>query len=74
MTDVVMPGGVDGLELARRARAQYPGLRVLLASGYNQSVNSGEREPEPGIRLIGKPFRLTELAEELRQFFGIVRA
>jgi len=70
MTDVVMPGGVDGLELARRARAQFPSLRVLLASGYNHGLNSGDQEPEPGIRLIGKPFRLTELAEELRRALG----
>ena len=70
MTDVVMPGGIDGFELARRARALYPSLKVLLASGYNHGLNSGERDPEPGIRLIGKPFRLTELAEELRMAFG----
>ena len=66
LTDVVMPGGIDGIELARQARTRHPGISVVLASGYNHGLNSGEQSPEPGIRLIGKPFRVMELAETLR--------
>jgi signal transduction histidine kinase/ActR/RegA family two-component response regulator len=64
-TDVVMPGGMSGPELAQEALRLRPGLRVLYTSGYtdNAVVNEGL---EGGVQLLSKPYRRHELAEKLR--------
>jgi CheY-like chemotaxis protein len=68
-SDIVMPGGVNGVELARQAVRLRPRLRVLLASGYPMSALASEhglgREPE--FSFIGKPYRGADLAGKLRQ-------
>ncbi|HET6435520.1 MAG TPA: response regulator [Xanthomonadaceae bacterium] len=62
-TDVVMPKGVDGLELLREARKLRPGLRVLLASGYAR----GRLPVVPeGCDFIAKPYRIEDLEGRLR--------
>ncbi len=62
-TDVVMPKGVDGLELLREARKLRPGLRVLLASGYAR----GRLPVVPeGCDFIAKPYRIEDLEARLR--------
>jgi len=58
-TDIVMPGGMDGVELAKQAKQQQPGLRVLLASGYAQRLLEGTELP--GV-LLNKPYRKADLA------------
>ena len=63
-TDVVMPGGMFGPELARQATALRPGLKVLFTSGYSQDP---VKTPD-GInaRILTKPFRRQDLAAMLR--------
>lgn len=63
-TDVVMPGGMDGLELARKAREMQPDLRVLLASGYAQSLLDATELPGP---LLNKPYRKKDIASAIRE-------
>ena len=63
-TDVVMPNGMTGLELGRRARQARPGLKVVLTSGYTSlSANDGLTGE---FTLIGKPYRRAHLAEVIR--------
>ena len=65
LSDVVMPGGIDGWELARRARRQRPGMRVVLMSGY--AYGSGEEHCEdPDLPMLGKPFEKSVLAQYLK--------
>jgi len=62
-SDVVMPGGINGIELARRAQALRPGLKVLLASGYvGQHAENAVHE----FPLIDKPYQRAELAARIR--------
>jgi CheY-like chemotaxis protein len=61
-TDVVMPG-LDGVEVARRARQQSPGLKVLFTSGYAADVI-------PAGRLLKKPYRPQQLAGEIAAMLG----
>jgi len=64
-TDVVMPGGVDGIELARRVKALYPQTRLLITSGYAESLGKGVGElPAP---LTGKPYRKPQLASAVER-------
>nr|WP_246215914.1 PAS domain-containing sensor histidine kinase [Microvirga makkahensis] len=64
-SDVVMPNGMNGVELSRKARELRPGIKVLLASGYPMSALPSEGF-EAGISFISKPYRWTELADKLR--------
>ena len=63
-TDVMMPGGLDGRELATRARAQRPDLPILLASGYAELADSTAR-PEP-FEIMTKPYTKQMLAQRVR--------
>jgi PAS domain S-box-containing protein len=65
-TDVVMPGGLNGRELAELARAQHPGLRVLFSSGYAEDAIVHHGRLDPGVRLLNKPYRREELASRVR--------
>ncbi len=59
VSDIVMPGGMDGSQLAERLRLQGPKLAVLLISGYADSVNDS-------CRFLRKPFSLAELEHAVR--------
>lgn len=65
LTDVALPGGLRGPELARRARQRRPGLKVLFMSGYAGSSSDESDELDPK-HFIGKPFRKRDLAQRLR--------
>ncbi|MFT8246734.1 ATP-binding protein [Roseomonas sp. BN140053] len=65
VSDVAMPG-MDGLALARAARAALPALRVVLVSGYAEAALDGGGV-EPGTRFLAKPYRPTQLAALIRE-------
>ena len=69
-SDVVMDGAIDGIALARAALQRYPGLPVLLTSGYTENPDTQHRIAEMGVGLIGKPWRIGDLAQRLRQLLG----
>jgi CheY-like chemotaxis protein len=64
LTDVVMPGGMSGIALARRAAALYPAMRILLASGYAGDEVDRELRGAPWP-LLRKPYSGDELFEAL---------
>ncbi len=64
-TDVVMPGGLSGFELGQRAAELRPGLPVLYTSGYPEGAISAHSAVPPGVRLLTKPYRLEQLAEQV---------
>jgi PAS domain S-box-containing protein len=62
-SDIVMPGGMTGLDLARAVRERLPGVRVLLATGYSGQLAA--LGPEAGVEVLQKPYRLDELADAI---------
>lgn len=64
-TDIVMPGGINGVSLASEARALHPKLRILLTTGWADRAleNSEDRS---GFDLIGKPYRKFDLVRKVR--------
>lgn len=66
-TDLIMPGAMNGVLLAREARRRRPRIKVLLTTGYAEA--SIERVDARGaeFELISKPYRRTELAAKVRQ-------
>jgi len=65
-SDVVMPGGFSGVELARAARELRPDLAVLLTSGFPGDSSAEEL----GFPVLRKPYRRAELADSLRKALG----
>jgi len=63
LSDIVMPGGMSGIDLAWQIRRRWPDLPVLLASGH-VGRGSGKGVP-PGVQLLRKPFRLAQLREAI---------
>ena len=61
-SDIVMPGALDGLALARRVKGEYPDTAVLLTSGYAKAVNA----LEAGFTVLRKPYQLPTLARAIR--------
>ncbi len=67
LTDVVMPGGLSGYELARQLQAEQPRLKVIYTSGYNGDL-AGERPAlTDGLNFLQKPYAPQKLAEALRK-------
>jgi CheY-like chemotaxis protein len=66
-TDIVMPGGINGWELAELARRARPQLRVLLTSGYALETLSAQGHLREGAFILTKPYRKAELARRLRE-------
>jgi CheY-like chemotaxis protein len=68
-SDVVMPGGMNGAQLAVEARALRPDLKVLLTSGYVGLAGTGQLD-QKNLPILNKPYRRDELAEKLRLVLG----
>jgi CheY-like chemotaxis protein len=68
-TDIVMPGNMDGFELAEQARQACPGLRVLYTSGFLKELPRRGQTPPEGA-MLPKPWRLAHLDEAVKRAFG----
>jgi PAS domain S-box-containing protein len=66
-TDVVMPGGADGLDLVRIVRARWPTIKILLSSGFPSTDTVSEDFSSLGARLLNKPYQRDELALRVRE-------
>jgi two-component system cell cycle response regulator CpdR len=66
IADIVMPG-LDGVELARRARSALPNLRVMFITGYAAVVLYGGRTPMPNASVLSKPFHLRDLVSHVQK-------
>ena len=67
LTDVGLPGGMNGRQLADEATRRRPGLRVLFTTGYARNAIVHHGRLDPGVELITKPFSLSGLGAKLRQ-------
>ena len=65
-TDVVMPGGLSGPDLVRRALELRPSLKVLYTSGYTENAVIHHGRLDAGVMLLSKPYRRQDLALKLR--------
>ena len=65
-TDMVMPGGMNGAELAIRARERRPGLKVLFTSGYTAPALASQMLQVDSSAILSKPYRIADLAREVR--------
>ena len=68
-TDVVMPNGLSGLDLAREARRLRQDLKVVLVSGYLRDIDD-RSDGLAGLTFLEKPFRQTELADTIAAALG----
>ncbi|HMJ88236.1 MAG TPA: ATP-binding protein, partial [Candidatus Acidoferrum sp.] len=66
LTDMVMPGGMSGRDLAMRLRQQSPGLRIIFTSGYTTEIAGNLLEREK-IEFLAKPYSPQQLTELIRK-------
>ena len=67
LTDMIMPGGFSGKQLADSLRSQNPGLRVIFMSGYSPELRSRDLEIKEGLNFLQKPFSPSALLEAVRR-------
>ena len=73
-SDVVMPGGMNGSQLALEARRVRPDIKILLTSGYVANLDEGQVIGQGELPVLNKPYRRDELARSLRLVLGGERA
>jgi PAS domain S-box-containing protein len=66
-TDVVMPGGMTGRQLADDAKRRRPNLKMLYSSGYTEDSIVHHGRLDPGVHFLAKPFRRQDLAVKIRE-------
>jgi signal transduction histidine kinase len=69
-SDVIMPGGMNGSQLAEEAKRIRPGLKILLTSGYVADLSEGQVIGHGDLPVLSKPYRRDELARSLRLVLG----
>jgi PAS domain S-box-containing protein len=66
-TDVIMPGGLTGRQLADEMERRRPGIKVLYTSGYTENAVVHNGQLDPDVLLLSKPYRKSELGRLVRQ-------
>jgi CheY-like chemotaxis protein len=69
-SDVVMPGGMNGRDLAARAKQIRPCLKILLTSGYSLETLAAHGDKAREFEILDKPYRKTDLARRVKELFG----
>jgi CheY-like chemotaxis protein len=69
-SDIVMPGGINGVQLAIEAQRVQPSLKVLLTSGYTAAVLMDKHSLPKEFPVLGKPYRRDQLAANLREIIN----
>ena len=73
LSDIVMPGGMTGYDVARWLSANMPEIKVILCSGYNEGDRSGDAQGSiADIAILGKPYTRDHLAAALRDALAAV--
>ncbi len=67
LTDVILPGGMSGPEIAAEAGSRLPGIKALFMSGYPRDAVTRQSRMDDGVLLLEKPFRKVEFARRLRE-------
>ena len=67
LTDVIMPGALNGKALADEVSRRWPKTKVLFMSGYSEDVITHHGRLDAGVRLLSKPFRMADLATTIRE-------
>ncbi len=73
VTDVGLPGGMNGRQLADAALVTRPNLKVLFVTGYAESAALRGHHLKPGVHVLTKPFSLETLGERVTEIIGAVR-
>lgn len=71
LTDVGLPGGMNGRQVADAGRVLRPGLKVLFITGYAENAVIGNGQLEPGMQVITKPFAIDALANRVREAIDV---
>ncbi|QRE77879.1 hybrid sensor histidine kinase/response regulator [Methylobacterium aquaticum] len=71
VTDVGLPGGMNGRQMADAARVRRPGLKVLFITGYAESAALGTGRLEPGMQVLTKPFGVEALGLRIREMLAL---
>ena len=67
LTDVVLPGGLSGVDIARQAERLQPGIKVMFMSGYTENAVIHHGKLDEGVILLQKPFRRADMAQKLTE-------
>lgn len=69
-TDVVLPGGMNGAEIAKEAKRIQPNIKILFTSGYSENIVAHKGKLEQGVILVDKPYRRAELLKRVREILS----
>jgi CheY-like chemotaxis protein len=72
ITDVGLPSGLNGRQVADAARALRPGLKVLFITGYAENAAIGNGHLEPGMQVLTKPFTIYVLTNRIEQLIDVM--
>lgn len=67
LTGIVMPGNLNGIELARKSLEKYPNLSILLTSGYPDKISESKDQLDNQLQLLTKPFTREELVSAIEK-------